>query len=328
MKVKIAELKKLARSALIKYGYDAKEVKVILDVLIYAQLRGNNQGLVKLIGAGIPKDKKAGKVKILKNTNLSVLIDGGRNFGIVVKDQAVDMVLDKVKKYGFGIVGIKNTFSSTGAIGYFAKKIAKKGYLGFIYPGSPKAVCHHGSYEPMYGTNPIAIGIPTSKEPVVLDMATSAMAWFGLVEAKTAGKNIPMDVAYDDKGKPTSSPAKAMAGAIRPFDRSYKGAGLSMIVEILCGPLVNAGFVGINEKEGWGNLIFAIDPELLTVKSTFKKNMDKLVARIKKSKKLPNTKAVYLPGERGDKLTTKVLKSGLIEIEKNLYEELKKVANK
>ena len=43
------------------------------------------------------------------------------------------------------------------------------GFLGFVFPGSPQSVCHYGSYEAMYGTNPIAIGIPTNKEPIVLD---------------------------------------------------------------------------------------------------------------------------------------------------------------
>ncbi len=179
----------------------------------------------------------------------------------------------------------------------------------------------------MYGTNPIAIGFPTTKEPVVFDMATSAMAWFGLVEAKTAGKSIPLDVAYDKNGKPTDNPAKAMEGAIRPFDRSYKGAGLSMMVEILCGPLVKSAFVGLNKQEGWGNLIFAIDPGLLTTKAAFKKEMDQLVQKVKKAKKLPGVKEIYLPGEKGDKLTAKALKNGMIEIEKNLYEELKKAAS-
>jgi L-2-hydroxycarboxylate dehydrogenase (NAD+) len=326
MKVKISELKSLARKALKNYGYDKKEAEVILDVLIYAQLRGNNQGLVKLIGKGIPKDKRAGKIKTLKNTKLSALLDGNYNFGMVVMERAMEIVLKKVKEHGFSIVGIKKTFSSTGAIGYYVKKIAKKGYLGFVFPGSPQAVAHFGSFEPMYGTNPLAVGIPSQKDPIVFDMATSAIAWFGLVEAKTAGKKIPNDVAYNSKGRPTTSPEEAMKGAIRPFDRSYKGSGLGMLVEILTGPLVKAGFTGLKEDQGWGNLVMAIDPGLLTTKKEFKENTEKIKKQIKKAKKLKGVKEVYLSGERGDKLTKKNLKASTLDIEQNLYNELKKAA--
>ncbi len=84
----------------------------------------------------------------------------------------------------------------------------------------------HGSYEPLFGTNPLAIGIPSPDEPVVLDMATSAMAYFGLVQAKTAGVKIPRDEAYGASEKLITDPAKALDGAILPFDRNYKGAGL------------------------------------------------------------------------------------------------------
>jgi len=65
---------------------------------MYAQLRGKNQGLVKLIGNGIPKDKKAGKINVIKKTKLSLLLDGGRNFGIVAENYAIDKLLDIVSK--------------------------------------------------------------------------------------------------------------------------------------------------------------------------------------------------------------------------------------
>lgn len=326
MKVKISDLKKLARKAILNYGYNPQEAKVILEILFYAQLRGNNQNVVKLIGKGIPKDKRAGKIKTVKKTKLSALLDGNYNTGMIVMRKALTLALQKAKKYGFGVVGTQNTYSSTGAIGYYAREIAKAGYLGFAFSGSPPTVCHHGSNQALYGTNPMAIGFPTEKEPVVLDMATAAMAWYGLVQAKTAGQKIPNDVAYDAKGRTTTDPVKAMEGAIRPFDRSYKGANLAMMVEVFTGPLVGASFVGLGRKGDWGNLIWVIDPKLLGTRAQFKKQMSQLVQKVKKAKKLPGVKKIYLPGERGNKLTQKYRQSGYIDIEKNLYRELQKVA--
>ena len=106
-------------------------------------------------------------------------------------NKAVTTAIMKAKEHGFGIVGTHDTSTSTGALGYWADKIAKEGLIGFVFAGSPETVTYHGSYEPIFGTNPLAIGIPADDAPIVLDMATAAMAYYGLIEAKTAGRKIP-----------------------------------------------------------------------------------------------------------------------------------------
>ncbi len=328
MKIKITELNDLGNKALKKYGYTKDETSIILDMLMYAQLRGNNQGIVKLIGKGLPKNPQAGEIVIDRETKLSARINGNNNAGAVVMNKAVTTAIMKAKEHGFGIVGTHDTSTSTGALGYWADKIAKEGLIGFVFAGSPETVTYHGSYEPIFGTNPLAIGIPADDAPIVLDMATAAMAYYGLIEAKTAGRKIPPDIAYDNDGKLTDDPSKAMDGALRSFDKSYKGAGLALIVEILTGPLVGASFTGFgNTNTNWGNLVLVIDPELLGDRKEFMANVAKLGKRIKELKKLPGVKEILLPSQRGNKLTQERLQSGEIEIEDNLYNELKKIAN-
>ena len=75
-----------------------------------------------------------------KDTTLSTLLDGGKNQGMVVMKEALEILLSKVKQHGFGIVGTNNTASSTGAIGYYAEKIARAGFIGFVFAGSPPTV--------------------------------------------------------------------------------------------------------------------------------------------------------------------------------------------
>lgn len=327
MQIKVSSLTKLVKKTLKKQGYTAKEVKIISEVLMYAQLRGNNQGIVKLIGNGIPKDTRAGDMSVSKETKLSVLLDGNHNQGMVAMKFAMDKALKKAKKYGFGIVGIFNTASSTGAIGYFANEIAKLGYIGFVFAGSPETVNTHGSYEPIFGTNPLAIGVPSEKDPVVLDMATSSMAWFGLKEAATAGRSILEGIAYDSEGNITTDPSKAMDGAIRPFDKNYKGAGLSMMVQILTGPLTASSFCGIGDtKNSWGNLIYIIDPELLVDRTEFSKQVSQMIEKVKATKKLPGVEEIFVPGEKGNKTTKKHLDEDLLEVEDNLLSQLKEAS--
>jgi len=158
-------------------------------------------------------------------------------------------------------------------------------------------------------------------------MSTAATSYFGLVEAVTAGRSIPADFAYDADGNPTTDPQKAIAGAIRSFDRSYKGSGLALIAEILAGPLVGAAFCGIGDSKGnWGHLIFAIDPELLTDRNTLSCNVSEIIRKVKSTKKLTGVDEIFVPGERESVLARERRESGLIEVENNLLTKLRRVA--
>lgn len=326
MKVSLIELRRQVERVLEKSGYNRSEIPVIADILMYAQLRGNNQGIVKLTGKGMPKDHRAGPVGILKDTPLSLLLDGNHNLGMLVLHHGMEEILKKVEKTGFAILGTRNTASPSGAIGYFARHIARRGYIGWVFSGSYPMVAPWGSSEPLFGTNPIAIGVPARPAPVVLDMSTSSMAWFGIKEAMVAGKSIPDHVAFDKQGQPTTDPAEALEGAIRPFGGTFsghKGFGLSLMVEMLTGPLVGATFCGIGSGD-WGNLLFIMDPGLLTDPEAFIVQNSELAERVRNAQKLEGVDRIFLPGERGDLQEKQALENGIIEIEDRLYSEFLK----
>lgn len=98
---------------------------------------------------------------------------------------------------------------------YYADLIGREGLIGLALAQSPEFVAPHGSKQALFGTNPIAISVPTlatgassngTHACVTMDMATAAYAWFGLLEAKTAGRPIPPDVALNAQGQPTTDP--------------------------------------------------------------------------------------------------------------------------
>jgi len=327
MEISLKELEDLTTKSLKKYGYNDDETATIRDVLLYAQLRGNNQGVVKLIGEGIPKNRDVSDIKIEKETTLSARINGNQNHAMVVVSKALEVVLEKAKSGGISIVGTFNTATSSGAIGYFASEIAKRGFVGMVFASSPPLVATSGSYEPIFGTNPLAIGIPSNYNPVVLDMATSSMAFYGLIEAETAGEKIPGDVAFDKEGNSTTDPALALQGALRTFDRSYKGSALAMIIEVFGGPLVGAACAGVGDNNtNWGHFLIAFDPELLGNRDEFLNNVTILIENVKAAKKLPGIGEIFVPGESGNRQTNQIRTSGKIEIEDNLLEELREVA--
>lgn len=327
MKISIDTLKELTENALRNQGYHDTEIEVLREVLLYAQLRGNNQGVVKLIGKGMPKDPGAGEIQIEKETPLSARVNGNQNQAMLVVNRALEIVLEKALKSGFAIAGTNNTSTSSGAIGYFARKIADAGFIGFVFSRAPERVAVYGSYEPVFGTNPIAIAIPSDPDPVVLDMSTASMSFYGVVEARTAGTRLPEGVAYDSKGNLTTDPDAVIMGALRSFDGGIKGSALAMMVEILAGPLAGASFSGQQDsRKNWGHLLLAIDPELIVDRNEFKQNLRKLISKIKDSARLPEVDMIAMPGERGDSIMKEILKAGMIEIEDRLLQELRKAA--
>ncbi len=328
MKIKIDDLRSITKKVILQYGYSHIEADVILEVLLYAQLRGNNQGVVKLIGSGIPKSKNVLPIVAEKETTVSAFLDGGLNHAMVAVKYATDVAITKAKRGGIAIVGIHHLNTSSGALGYYARTIAESGLVGIILCGSMETVAAAGSSEAIFGTNPIAIAVPTTTHPLVFDITTSAMSFFGVVQADTAGQSLPENIAYDKEGSPTTKASDILnGGALKTFDGSHKGSGLSMMIQALTGPLLDSYFTGIGDvANNWaGHLIIAFDPELLGGLESLKDGMNTMIKKVKATRKLPNVDEIFVPGEKGDRRTKDALDSGEIEIEDNLYNELNKI---
>ena len=321
MKISCQELSELTTKAILKYGYSEEEAEIIRGMLMYAQLRGNDQGIVKLIGKGMPKHEKAQQPTVEKETPTTAIINANLSMEAVALEQAVAMVIGKAKETGIAIVGTHTGDGSSGAMGYWSRKIADAGLIGISMSSYPFGmVPPHGSHEPLFCTNPIAWGIPTEGDPIVLDMSSSGISYYGLVEAKTRGDQVADGLGYDKDGKETTDPAAIMEGAIRPFDQGVKGAGLALIVQIIGGALVGGDF--LNESDHDGNVVIAIDPEAMIGMKRFLEETTKMTEAIRGAKKLEGVDEVLVPGERGDRIRSKILDHDEIEVEQNLLSSL------
>jgi len=322
MKVKIAELQAMVERLISKRLYSKDEAARIAEVLLYAELTGKNtQGVLKLVSANPPQDIKPQYApKIVRETPLSAVFDAGGAVGMLAAQLATDKLIEIAGRSGFGITTMRNYSSSTGAIGFFARKIARKDLICVIASNSPRSVAHFGGIEPTYGTNPMAFGFPTMDNPIVFDMAASAITWFGLVQAKALNQSIPGDVAIDADGKPTTDPAAAMKGSILPFDRSYKGSGLAMVVELLAGVASGASYVF--DEGDWGSTFMAFSPSLLMDLPDFKRRSSDLIAKVK-SKKTGSGQAARVPGYDLEFEILERTESGEIDIATEIFEQLR-----
>lgn len=328
MNVKVTDLRNKVQTGVGKLGYDGEEAQIITDVLMYAQLRDNNQGIAKIATGGVPKASEVEPFKLVKENKCGALFSGGHSMVATVK--AAEKAVEFAKQYGVGIVATNHIHTSSGAIGCFARKIAEAGYIGFVCVGNGDwaAVAPAGSAEPKLGTNPLAYAFPYDGGVVVFDTATAAAAYYGVVEAMLKGEPLPEGVGLNSKGEPTTDAAEvlgkgdgeAVGGAITTF-AGHKGYGLSVFVQLLGSAFALAGYPGGRGEDGAGTFVLAIDPGLLAGTEEYMKRSRELVDSIKSAKPIPG-QHVSLPGERGDALAKEAEETGEIEVADAIWREL------
>src|SRR3990167_4109507 len=192
MKIKIEELQKLVLQSM-KSKYDKDYSSRMAELIMFGELSGRvSHGLVRLlIGGSILSQNPTGKAVITSVTILSSMIEGNGNPGMLVGSLACDEVIRIAKENDFGIVGTRGSHTSSGSLTYYLEKIAKENLIGIVMAESSTSTPPFGGIEPLFGTNPIAFGIPSSPRPVIFDMGTTAITFGELLNAKTLGKSIP-----------------------------------------------------------------------------------------------------------------------------------------
>ncbi len=234
--------------------------------------------------------------------------------------------MDRADEFGVGAVGVHNS-NHLGMLGYYTDQLQREGYVGIAMTNTEPAMPPYGGAEPVLGTNPIAIGLPT--DPVFnLDMSTSAIARGTVLHRKETGERLPEGVALDAEGEPTTDPAAALEGTILPFGGA-KGSGLAIAVEVLAGGLVGAAMgedvTGTYHTEDpctKGDFFLAIDPEALGA-SDFAERASAFLRQLTAGPTAAHVEGIRLPGqhsvERDHSATT-------VEIEDDLWDDVRALA--
>jgi LDH2 family malate/lactate/ureidoglycolate dehydrogenase len=255
-------------------------------------------------------------MKVLRETEISTLYDGGNNVGMLVMYHAARAAIDKAAARGIAVIGVTNSWMS-GRSAYYMEMVAGAGLVGMHTAASARSVAPFGGTRPVLGTNPIAFGMPSSRGPVVLDMGTSAFMGTDLAYRARIGQLLPEGVAVDAEGRPTRDPVAARLGALLPFG-GYKGFGLAFIVQALG---VLAGSALDPDKDD-GYLFVVLKPDLLIDPDQFKEQLSALIDRIKATPRQPGVSEIRIPGERAFRSREQALRGG-IEVDRIVYEELK-----
>src|SRR5688572_16376430 len=190
------------------FGVSEKDAVQAAAVLSKADLRGiDSHGVARLrtyvdmfkIGRINPKPN----IKIIREKKSVATVDGDSGLGLVVGPKANEIAMDKAAQYGSGWVSVCNT-NHYGIASYYSLKALERDMIGWSMTNSSKIVVPLWGAERRLGRERIAIAFPGLKNPpIVIDMATSVVA-FGKVEmAERAGVALPEGWIIDDKGKPS-----------------------------------------------------------------------------------------------------------------------------
>ncbi len=219
----------------------------VAEHLVEANLKGHDShgiGMIPAYVQNIRADLLAAdaSAEVIRDNGAVVVIDGKFGFGQVVGRQAADMAIDRVQNTGVVVAGVRNCHH-LGRIGTYAEHCAEQGLVSLHMVnvvGHEPQVSPFGGRERRMTTNPFCCAVPRhGAAPVVLDMATSAVALGKVRVAYNAGNEVPAGALVDHEGAPTTNPAvmyEKPFGALGPFGQ-HKGYGLAVMCELLGGAL-------------------------------------------------------------------------------------------
>ena len=244
-------------------GSAPREAQLVADHLLGASLTGHDSHGVGMIPRYVAslRDHELKlnlHAEVVRDAGAVLTIEGGKGFGQVVAFEAMERGIERAKQLGICAVGLRGAHH-IGRIGHWAEQCARAGLVSFHFvnvAGDP-LVAPFGGIDRRIGTNPFCAAYPrTGKPPLVLDFATSAVAFGKVRVAYNQGKQVPPGSLIDHAGQSTIEPKvmlEAPVGSLLPFG-GHKGFGLAAMCEIFGGAL-SGGFTTHAETLGTNSAI-------------------------------------------------------------------------
>jgi len=303
-----------------------EDALLFVDGIVEADLRGiSTHGIYRLpvyargfrTGAINPRPT----LSVLRERAATMLVDADNGLGVVVGQRAMDLAVGLARASGLGAVGVRNS-NHSGMLAVHVLRAAGQDMIGQFLSNTPALMAPHGGRESVMSNSPMAWAIPTSTWPIVLDMATSAVARGRIRLAAQRNERIPSGWAVDRDGYPAEDAHAAMTGTVLPM-AGHKGYGLALVNEILAAALPGArlgfdvprGFLaeGAQSLDSWGigHLAIAISIDAFGDVDSFKAAVDRYRNAIVSSRRAAGTDRIFVPGEMEHGYRENAISTGL-----------------
>lgn len=325
----LSMVRDVTERALRRAGVPAQAAALQADLWIDAELRGiPSHGLLRLerivqrIERGLADPLAVGTHRWRGDSFLSV--DGQSGLGPVVAIAALAQICAAAAKTGIAVAAISNS-QHLGMLAWYAERVARGGQVALVLSTSEALVHPWGGRQALIGTNPIAIGVPTSEaDPFVMDTATGVVSMGEIHDRAQRGEAIPAGWALDAQGRPTTDAEAAKAGAITPFGQA-KGYALGLAFELLVASLTGAalgrdvhGTLDAEWPSNKGDL-------LIVVNNVHSAGLSAYLEILRHAEPAEGFAAVLVPGERGRALRAERQRTGM-PIEPSVWRRLNELA--
>ncbi len=307
------------------YGVPAEDAALCADVLLESDRRGiESHGCnrfkpiyIDRIVAGILNPVT--KIDVIRETPTTAVLDANDGMGMVASKRAMEMCIEKARKYGTGMVAVRNS-SHYGIAGYWTTMASKQDMIGISGTNARPSIAPTFSVENMLGTNPLSFAMPTDEPfPFSLDCATSIIQNGKIEYYARIGHDTPKGCVIGRDGSEmtdseqilidirSKKAALAPLGGLGEELAGYKGYGYATVVEILSAALQSGIFLraleGKNEDGSirpyhLGHFFMAIDTEAFMGADAFKKTCGDILRELRSAEKAPGHDRIYTAGEK------------------------------
>lgn len=305
-------LRRVAHSIVAMAGSEVAEAKIVGDHLVDANLTGHDSHGVGMlptymdhVRAGLLKPNTA--AKLTHDETAIMVFDGGRGYGQRVASEAMAAAIRRCRDSGLTLLALRHAHH-IGRVASYAEQAVAAGLVSILFVNvtdHPPWVAPFGAKQPRFNTNPLCIALPgTETTPaLLLDMATSQVAWGKARVAFNEKKKLPQGSLIDADGRTSTDPRilfEEPLGALCPSG-GYKGSGLALMIELMAGVLTGGGTIqpGNPRMNGIINNVFGfiVDPQRLVDERWLGREIDALVSYVKNATPADRHGSVLLAGE-------------------------------
>ena len=330
LRIPVSDLTTFIVDVLQAVGVPWRDGAIVAECLLAANLSGiDSHGVVRL--AHYVRRLCNGSINARPNIRFeraSVAVgylDGGDGLGHVAGHCATSKVMELAGEAGAGAVSVGNS-SHFGMAGYYALRLAEKGFIGMCMTPTDRLLVPYGASRPFFGSNPICFGFPMDGGPVVVDMATTTIPYGKVALAAIENRMIPDDWGVDADGNATNDPNQVVG--LHPAS-GPKGSGLAMAVDIFgsllagmpWGPHINRMYGDLDSPRRLGHFFAAWDVRRLMPLDRFKRSLREMCSELNSQAPAPSFKRVCYPGQLESERRDLHAAKG-IALDSGLYDEL------
>lgn len=289
-------------------GCDATEAAQVADGLVEANLYGHDShgiGLVPTYLSNLRLElvRPGQHIRVVADYGAILGLDGHKGFGQAIGEEAMNLAVERARVTGIALVGLANTHHLA-RIGRWGEQCAAAGFasIHFVNVLAQPLVAPFGGLDARLATDPFCVAVPHAPHPLVLDCATSTVAYGKVRVAYDAGRRLAPGTIIDAQGRPTDDPAAMCGdpmGALLPFG-GHKGFALAVMCELLGGAL-SGGQVQDRRPQpspminNMLSIVFA--PDKLCAVDEFARQVERLAAWLRGSPQPAVGDGIHLPGE-------------------------------